>query len=392
MLLSDLIQRQNNSFGVIRLVAAYLVVLDHMFIMATGVVDDTFLGTHHSLGQHAVNVFFLLSGILVAASLERSRTALHFLAARALRLVPGIVVCVAVATLVIGPLFSTLAPAAYFAHPQTWGYVVKTLSLSTGMAHLPGVFDDNPLPGRINVPLWTLKYEVVCYIGLAVVAAVGAWRSGFARAAIALSIVAVYAAGLVWPVIFASSSVFWLVNLTYAFALGAAAYLYRDRVKITGLAVVLSGLVFVLAVGTPLENPVSPVFTGLLALWLSQFRYGPLRGWADRIDLSFGVYIYGWIIQQIVIAVVPGIDGWTALAFVTPMALAVAMMSWLLVEKPALDLRHRVDGWIDRLLSPAEPEPVRLLVTAGGRLAVRFSGRGRMRRPSIGGRGSSGML
>jgi peptidoglycan/LPS O-acetylase OafA/YrhL len=59
-------------------------------------------------------------------------------------------------------------------------------------------------------------------------------------------------------------------------------------------------------------------------------------------DLSYGVYLYGWPVQQALHALFPALG---AVALLWPSLLAtlvVAMLSWFLVEKPALGLKRRL--------------------------------------------------
>src|SRR5690606_22119128 len=150
-------------------VAAASVVVAHSFIIASGDPDaEPLTGVSaFTLGQHAVNVFFILSGLLVAASLDRNRGVVPFMAARVLRVFPGLVVCVLLSVFVIGRLVTRLDPVAYFTSAQTWRYLGATVSLATGHAPLPGVVETLPAAGEVNVSLWTLKYEMMCYVVLA---------------------------------------------------------------------------------------------------------------------------------------------------------------------------------------------------------------------------------
>ncbi len=369
MLLSQLIERDNNAFGVIRLIAACLVVFDHMFMLTAGNgAGWPFAGTASTLGQHAVHVFFVLSGILVAASLDRSRTVYHFAASRALRILPGLVVCVLVTAFVVGPMFTSRGLSEYFSSFGTVEYLLRTLSLSTGMAPLPGVFADHPLPGRVNVPIWTIKYEVLCYIALGVVAATGLWWQRRLRGWLGLSLFAALAAVILFPgKIIPPGKLVWLVDLSLAFLTGVAAYNFRNVLRITGLGLLVIGAAYIAAMGSPFERLLAPAAVGYLALLVAQMPFGALKEFTDEIDLSYGVYIYGWVIQQIVIALSPGISAQTALLFVAPMVLAVATLSWFLVEKPALDLKKPVERWLDGKLMPTGPASPRF-VRAGGQL------------------------
>lgn len=137
----------NNSFGVMRLLMASLVLISHsyMYCFGTPLAEPLTAWTGHSLGQHAVQGL-ILSGILVAQSFERSRSLIRLAAARALRIFPGLIVCVLLTALVLGPLVSELTPSQYFGSPVLVAYIAKTLSLVTGSAPLPGVFSDLPCP------------------------------------------------------------------------------------------------------------------------------------------------------------------------------------------------------------------------------------------------------
>ena len=167
--LGDMLTPERNSFGVIRLVMALAVLVSHAVFLTTGRVElePLYRWTGYSLGQHGVQVFFILSGILVAQSLFKSGSVRDYAIARGLRVFPALIVCVLLTALVLGPMLSELPLWLYLRDTWTFTYIAKTISLSTGSAELPALFQDNIVPRAVNTSVWTLKYEVLCYAILA---------------------------------------------------------------------------------------------------------------------------------------------------------------------------------------------------------------------------------
>lgn len=129
--------------------------------------------------------------------------------------------------------------------------------------------------------------------------------------------------------------------------MGVGAYVLRQRFLVS--VWVLAGIASVLALcaGSPIERPLSAVFVGYAAIWLSQFRFGPLRSWANMVDLSFGIYIYGWVVQQCVVATLPELGPIANAGTTFVILLPIAALSWFLVEKPSLGLRPVITRWFD---------------------------------------------
>ena len=160
--------KDSNSYGVVRLLAALAVVYTHSFGVVGGwSTPEPLVGsTGMSLGADAVHVFFALSGFMVAASFERSSGVIDFMLASTLRVMPALIV-VNLFIIAAGGLILTSASAVdYWTLDNVGRFFARTvLSFSVGVPLL-GVFDQNPVPGAINIPIWTIRFEVLAYASL----------------------------------------------------------------------------------------------------------------------------------------------------------------------------------------------------------------------------------
>ena len=345
--LSAFANKDANSYGVIRLAAAIAVIFTHAFGVVGGweAAEPLAAATGWSLAAHAVHVFFVLSGFMVAASWERAAGWVDFVVARALRIMPALI-CVTLAIVLIGGLWLTsAAPADYWTLDNIGTFLVKaTLLFSVGAA-LDGVFTDNPMGSSTNIPIWTIRFEVICYATLvAFMSALAALRlRGLRRLVPVLPVLAVAAvvisiAGDPEQFSFAAQ----LARFTLAFYLGVACWIARDHVPVRR-DIALAFAVAVLAVllsGLAIRYPVIIVATAYWSLWLGSIQMGRLQSWTARIDLSYGAYITGFFIQQWLVQAMPWMSVAQNALFATVLALTAAWFSWTLVEAPALRLRR----------------------------------------------------
>lgn len=343
---SAILGRDRNNFDLVRLIAASSVILSHGFSIATGVDSEEplALASAFSLGQHAVNIFFVLSGLLVTASLARSAELVDFIVSRFLRIFPGLLVCVLLTVFVVGPVVSSLNLADYLSAPGTYIYGLATLSLSTGNAPLPGVFETLPKAGEVNIPLWTLKYEVTVYMLLAGLAMIAFMRRPAVVALmLVLLVVAQIATGGQKPV-HEHTMIDHLVRFSLCFVVGTAAYLWRETLRLSVAGAVAAAVAIVATNGTMFEQAVLCVAGGYLMLSFAALPLPGLRRLAAGRDVSFGLYIYGWPVTQILLLSVPVLATAPLALGLCALALAIvpATASWFLIEKPALGLRLRV--------------------------------------------------
>lgn len=366
--LSAFSDKSANSYGIIRLAAAIAVVIAHAY----GVVGGWDAGeplrtlTGWSLGAHAVHVFFVLSGFMVAASWERAAGWVDFVVARALRIIPALI-CVNLAIVLIGGLWLTsVAPADYWTIDNIGTFLVKaTLLFSVGVT-LDGVFTDNPMGSSANIPIWTIRFEVISYATLVVfMSALAALRlRGLSRLVpvlpvLAVAAVAISLAGDPEQFSFAAQ----LARFTLAFYLGVVCWIARGHIPIRR-DIALAFAVAVLAVlmtGLPVRYPVMIAATAYWSLWLGSLPMGRLQRWTARTDLSYGVYITGFFIQQWLVSAMPDMSVLQNALLATVLALGIAWFSWTFVEKPALRLRKPISSRIGLVAQPLR----RALTTAG---------------------------
>jgi len=340
------VERRNN-FDALRLVAAISVIFSHSFLIAEGTQNREPLiwltGNQSILGLAGVFVFFAISGFLVTQSFEQTGNSLRFLAKRALRIFPGLFAATAVSALVLGPLVTDLPLGVYLSRPEPYEYLVGNTLLDQTVHELPGVwFVDNPVGLEINGSLWTLRSEFMMYL---MVLVLGVLRLLTVRTALLL-----LAFGMVclhfnmldklekWGWFFQLLSGWgWLVGF---FAAGMALYKLRHTRIFDGRLALLALAGLVLSVPLRQFILLFPLFGCYLALWLALNQRLPVIQAARFGDISYGLYIYGWPVEEAVMWLFGGRAAWWQVFLIAlPVASAIAFLSWHLVERPMLRLK-----------------------------------------------------
>ncbi|MEU0056415.1 acyltransferase [Streptomyces sp. NPDC006334] len=387
---AELLTGRNNSLGLLRMCLALAVVVSHARVLGYGGKEylHHFSGGQTELGKLSVYGFFVLSGLLVTRSGARLPVG-RFLWHRALRILPGLWVCLTITAFVMAPflywrLHSTLD--GFNGAHGPFDYLQANWSVTTMQPDIARIMADGRSAGHIHVgafngALWSLRYEVTCYLGVAVLAVTGV----LARARRVVLLITLV---LGWLVVrHASTDPFWagqyashylhdlhppllgqlsptfLVYLGFAFGLGALIEVAGHRVPVSdplGFAslIILVGSLhygYLFTVGIP-------AFAYLL-VWLAVRLPAPCRRVGARDDYSYGIYIYGFPVQQ-TLALLGGTRWGIAayLALTLVFTLLLAMASWHFVERPAMrlkDLRIRIPRRgqeKDPVVPPAEPK------------------------------------
>ncbi|MCX7888536.1 MAG: acyltransferase [Rhodobacteraceae bacterium] len=335
MILGDGLRTRDNNLNLIRFLAATAVLVSHAWPMTRGRgTAEPLQGlTGLSLGEMAVCVFFAASGFLIAASLDRRPAPVDFLRARAARLVPGLAVSLLLVTFALGPAVSTRPAETYLASPDTWEFLIRNLTLVRPAYELETVFETNPLP-IVEGSIWTLRFEVACYALLAAAGFSGLMASRPLATAVLLGWLAVTLARQAGALA-APYEIDRLLMLSQPFALGALAFLWRDRLP---LSFALLALLAMAAAFAPAAVQPAALVLALSygTLVLAVRPAGRIRAFNRAGDYSYGIYIYAVPVQALVVwALGPMTPAWH-IVVALPATLALAVLSWHLVEAPAL--------------------------------------------------------
>jgi peptidoglycan/LPS O-acetylase OafA/YrhL len=361
--LADSPGRHANNFDFLRLAAALTVVFSHSWLIAYGTQrhEPLVWATHNqcSLGLVGVFVFFVISGYLVTESYCRNRHRTGFVLRRATRIYPGLAVNGLVIAFVLGPIVTTLPLAAYLADPKLRGFLADYAALWPGPLSLPGVMFANTTVGNlVNGAFWTLVFEVMMYATVLILGIMRALRLSSAVALLVIGMVAIWwdeRSSLMWLGYLRG----WLWMLSH-FAAGMVMYFLRGRIQFRWYYALLALVPWVIT------SQFGEFFTffapscGYLTIYAATARHWRGLDYSGRVgDLSYGIYIYGWPCQQLVMWLANGRAAWWEVWLgATALVLPLAWLSWHLVEKGAL-------RWVCRGAGPAIVFPAVSESTAG---------------------------
>lgn len=333
---------QKNSFDLLRLFAATLVLYSHQHVLL-GLDEPKFLGWT-TFGGVGVAIFFFLSGLLVWSSWVRDPNLKRFFIRRSLRIFPALWFVVLLSVLVLGPILTKLAVSDYFNSGETRRYI--STALLVVRRGLPGVFQENPYPMAINGSLWTLPVEFLCYVSVALVGSMGlVCRNWLMPVSLGLAVLAAAFGALLLGTRFVPHlemvSFFWC-GVMYGFVRARPVSEARKWTVVMSIAVLAS---LVLGV-RGFERTGVLVVAGASVMAAQRATWGVWL--TDRLgDMSYGMYIFAFPVQQIVVELGRH-RGWS---FDTHLGLSffvtsvLAYVSWHVLERPVLWFKPKRTGF-----------------------------------------------
>ena len=323
-----------NALDVLRLAAAWVVLFGHQFALL-GLEEPLLLG-HYGWGELGVGVFFFLSGGLVWSSWCRDPHWGRFFARRSLRIFPALVVVVLLTVCALGPWLSRLDWHGYWAADGTWRYF-KTLLLNNQKG-LPGVFEHTPLADAVNGSLWSLGPEFLAYGMVALVGGVVHLRRDLGAALLLLCMVALLT-HYAWSHDGHTKPHLEVVAMFGWGAWWAQWRTQRSRAepvsRLAWACVLLALVVYAVLLDDGMRRLGLLFGVAVLVWWAHRVTWG--QAFMARFgDVSYGVYIYAFPVQQTLIYFFPQWHLGLHLGVASALTLALAWLSWHGVEQMAL--------------------------------------------------------
>ncbi|OBK36060.1 acyltransferase [Mycobacterium sp. 1165196.3] len=349
---------RNNALNAIRLALAIEVIFLHSF-QNTGRVPPE--PTRQLLMSVGVDGFFAISGFLITASWLSHPRARDYLVARALRILPGFYVCLAVTAFILAPISVLLQGGS--AAKLLWStgpieYVLKNSAIAYLHWDVGGTPRGIPRAGDWNGSLWSLIYEVLCYLAVAVIGIAGLANRRWVSPTILA--VGVFAAAMLPPLtLFQAWTVPQLIaRCAIMFAAGALLFQFREVVPARWSLVGVSVIIVSVASMLPDYRVVGAIPLAYIVIVSGALT--KKKRLNLRTDLSYGMYIYAFPTQQLLaVCGLTDLNPMFFFVFSTVGTLPLAAMSWFLVEKRAMALKSRLlRKWSTEPLRESEPDSV----------------------------------
>lgn len=323
-----------NNFDLLRILAAGQVMVTHTFRHLKLDTDATWFQWLDCFP--GVPVFFVISGFLVSASYERSRSTAQYFTNRFLRIYPALWACLGCSVLAAN-LIGNVSFSRWETLPWLFGQVTFVQFFNPDFLRGYGT-------GVLNGSLWTITVELQFYLLLPLVYRMfirrdqGEWKMLLLLAACFLCSAVLWTAGIPRS-IDKWLQVSFLPHLSL-FLLGS--WIRRRNLHTSSLLrgkVAVWFIVYAAFTASPVPESIRlPLSRILLALLTVSGAYS-LPGLADRLlhgqDLSYGVYIYHMVVVNALIET-KGTGSYNDFIYATLATLALAAGSWWLVEKPFL--------------------------------------------------------
>ena len=342
------------------MIAAVAVLVSHAYPLALGAgASEPLEGSlGMNLGTLAVISFFAISGYFISQSFHARNSVLEFAVARILRIYPGLLLVCVLSTFLVGPIFTKLDPGAYFSDSRTFLYVPRNLSLKWLQYDLPGVFGSNPYPSVINGSLWTLFYEVTCYAGVVLVALLGLAPRPRRFACFLIAYVVFYLIVLL-PAgqnqILAKLPILRNAHLlVLSFVVGMSLYQFQSFRPFRSWGLGAGAVAALVSQGEPWFDQIFVIGWSYAILYLGFLRIPPLLSYNRLGDYSYGMYVYAFPVEQIVIGLRGDCPPLALMTWSLAPTLLLAVLSWHLLEEPALARKAAAADWLRRAIAATE--------------------------------------
>jgi len=348
MTVSDVLKRENNNLDLVRIILATMVVWSHAFQMNFGGFEQEpmfkFLKVS-SPGTLAVSVFFFVSGLLVTNSLIKKKSISKFYISRFFRLFPALAILLLITVFVIGPIISTLPITEYFSNPQTWKYLFNNLYLNVNY-QIPGCFQNNIWPVDVNSSLWSLPFEVGCYIFLLAVFTIISGHKKIANIVL-ISIIFISIIPNQMLLIFFERSYILGLQPIACFAFGAFLAINQDDIKVDfKMMLGFTLLLLIFWRFTTIIQILFPFAISILLLLFSTDKF--VLKLKPKYDISYGLYIWNALIIQLIVYYFGNMNVYILFLIAFIITSIVSLGSFILIEKGSINMGYSLGAKVSK--------------------------------------------
>lgn len=344
--LEQMLDRGGNNFNFLRLILAALVLFSHSFSLIDGDRSReplSILFQTLSFGELAVDGFFLLSGFLIVRSWMQNPAIWPYLMKRILRIYPGFIAAFLLSVVVAGSLGAS-APD-YLRQLKILPVIAFALSLQE--PKFGSVFQGQPF-AALNGSMWTIAYEFRCYILVLALGLLGAIRNKSVWVVATVLLMAIYPfrpetgefgfRGAFYLLGFPGPS----IRLTMLFMAGGCFYLFLERIRFSSkTALLFLPLLCMAMFSSHVADLAIATLGAYILFWLAFLKIPILDRFKHHADVSYGLYLYGWPVQKLLLWFFPIASPWLLFPLALVLSYACGYISWICIEKPALRWKRR---------------------------------------------------
>lgn len=357
MILGNFVQSRDNNFNLIRFLAAALVILSHSFplVLGKGNQDPLFDFLGITAGTFAVDIFFVSSGFLITHSFMSRHAYIYFIRSRILRIFPALIVANLLTFFSCYIISDYPNIFSYVSQNESLRFILKNSTLIFGVHFtLPDVFMTNPFPNVVNGSLWTLPHEIRLYGLLLLYFFVLSLHKKLFSSALSRKYLNKLSKHLLLKIIVISTFGLYAycytkgiylpkyIKLCYLFFSGSLFYLYSPNILLKKSYILfLGGSMLITCFNQSAFHITYYLIIPYVTLYLAYIPKGLCRRFNSFGDYSYGLYIYAFPIQQIIIFSMPEITVFKMAIIAFFIALIVSILSWEFIEKKALRYKYK---------------------------------------------------
>jgi peptidoglycan/LPS O-acetylase OafA/YrhL len=337
MKITNFLIKENNNLDLIRMILASFVILGHTIAIngKTGYWVDPikyFFPVTYS-GAIAVKLFFFISGLVVTNSCLNKNSLVYFIISRTFRILPALLFLLLFSVFFVGPIFTNISLSNYFSSLNGLEYIRNNMIFRTEYS-LPGLFTKNLYNSAINGSLWSLNYEVKCYLVLICVFFIVGGRSKLILNIVigAIFLDTILPTRIIFNALDTNPEIYFL---PFSFAYGSFFAINSNKIQINLLIITLSFLIYFIFVGTNYQELLLIIAFCNLIVFASSRKF--ILKFRPKYDISYGIYLWGFLVQQIIYFVLGQV--YAGLHFLLALCTSIifALISFVFIEKPFID-------------------------------------------------------